>query len=202
VTCTIALVGTPWQDFQFTSKPLGFSRICFELWAFESVQLDTSLSWELHEPASRNSLRTYGARVYMVNIWREKSISIKLYKILQANTLMICAIEAKTFQPNRRLSRDGVPMASYTFLATTSKESSTQHRESSCETGICSQSASMTTWSTIIWQSSAGLAGTVNACLGVEPDMLDLSGCRWILWLFQYSTNLSSWFWSIFSHSQ
>ena len=30
-TPCLRLAGTPWQDFQFTSEPLGFSQFCFEL---------------------------------------------------------------------------------------------------------------------------------------------------------------------------
>ena len=63
------------------------------------------------------------------------------------------------------------------------------------ETGICIRSASITGSSTIIQQSSAGAAGSVNPCLGVEPDMLDFSAWG------RYSS-MSSWFCSIFGHSQ
>ena len=57
-------------------------------------------------------------------------------------------------------------------------------------------------FSTIILQSLAGLAGTVNACLSIEPDIFDLLAWGQILWLFQYSMNLLSCFWSISGHSQ
>ena len=33
----------------------------------------------------------------------------------------------------------------------------------------------------------------MNACLGVKPDMFGFPVCVRILWLFQYSTNRSSW---------
>ena len=126
----------------------------------------------------------------------------KIFQVEEDAMLIICTIDEKISQPDRRLSRAGLPTALYASLAATSKESSTHRIESSRETGICIWSASITGWSTIIWQSSAGAAGTVNPCLGVEPDMLDFSAWGRILWLFQYLTNLSSWFCSIFGHSQ
>jgi hypothetical protein len=95
--------------------------------------------------------------------------------IQQEGVLIICDMEVKIPQPDKRSLRLGFPTASYAVLAAISNESSTQHMDSSLEIGICKRRASIMAWSTIIRQSWAGGAGTVNPYLGVAPDMLDFS---------------------------
>ena len=96
-------------------------------------------------------------------------------KVEEDATLSKCTIEEKIAQPDWGASRLGLPMASYAFAAATSKEASTQLIDSSHETDICARRASITAWSTLMRQSSAGGAGTVNPCRGVEPDIFGLS---------------------------
>ena len=84
----------------------------------------------------------------------------KIFQVEEDATLIICTIDEK-------ISQAVVFQQHYIFLAATSNKSSTQRIESSLETGICIRSVS------IIRQSSAGAAGTVN--LACKPDMLDFS---------------------------
>ena len=55
----------------------------------------------------------------------------KIFQVEEDAMLIICTIDEKISQPDRRLSRAGLPTALYASLAATSKESSTHRIESS-----------------------------------------------------------------------
>ena len=114
-----------------------------------------------------------------------------LYKVITA------AIALKMDHPVLMLEREGLPIVIYASFAAFSNGGSTHCIALSRETGIVLWRALIASWGTSMRQSSAGALGTVNACRGVWPDMLGFVLWYRILWLFQYSTNLSSWCWRI-----